>query len=484
MNKRYEKFINKKNKNKNKSLEIQPYKSGNSFQIKSVKFNDSLTSQKKETNIFRNIKHKNTYSGYFIKKGRFKLHQGIFSYKRSSNTNFSNSIESNNSIEKHNSSMLSNKVNSIIKSNNKNHSLFPNLKLFFDNNNVEISSIKTNTNNENISNQFHNHSAMFLNKYKIMNNIIHKQNRSMDFANIQNNAFNNSNNTYQFLKYNNIIINNINQPNIKLNSKTKRDLKITNNLSQFLNKVKEEKEEKEEKEKNNVLPTNLFLFKSKAENESRRMIIEYLKVIKQTEKNKYKISNILRNQNISKRVLNQQKINTNLNIYTMKSKNSKFFYIKNNKKVESPGEKINLKNVSKFLKDMNDITKDKIYMVKYLSIPRIMNLIFMEKEFKFIFILKPNRLSYIKGLESYIFQWKDIKTKKDIGGFDLIKVNSCCVSHKQDKNVLIETFDGDIHREYELITKSPKDAFIFVKSINYLSRLEKCKIYNKKYFNL
>ena len=130
---------------------------------------------------------------------------------------------------------------------------------------------------------------------------------------------------------------------------------------------------------------------------------------------------------------------------------------------------------------MNDITKDKISMIKFLSIPRIMGLIFMEKDYKFIFMLKPNRLSYLKGLESYIFQWSDIKTKKEIGGFDLLKVNSCCINSKQNENVLIETFDGVIHRQYELITKSKDDASNIVKSINYLSRLEKCKIYNKKY---
>ena len=133
---------------------------------------------------------------------------------------------------------------------------------------------------------------------------------------------------------------------------------------------------------------------------------------------------------------------------------------------------------------MNDITKDKINMVKYLSIPRIMDLIFNEKKYKFIFMLKPNQFSYLKGLESYIFQFIDIKTKKIVGAFDLIKVNSCCVNYKEQKNVLIETFDGEIHREYELITKSNRDASIFVKSINYLSRLEKCKIYNKKYLNM
>ena len=212
------------------------------------------------------------------------------------------------------------------------------------------------------------------------------------------------------------------------------------------------------------------------------MIVDYLKVL--MKKNKTKLVNILREENISNKVLNQQKIlNTNLNIYTMSNQNSRFFYIKSNKIIETPKEAINLKNVSKFLKDMNDITKDKISMVKYLSIPRIMDLIFNQKNYKFIFMLKPNQFSYLKGLESYIYQFIDLKTRKEQGGFDLIKVNSCCINYKESKNVLIETFDGEIHREYELITKSSIEASIIVKSINYLSRLEKCKIYNKNSFN-
>ena len=213
------------------------------------------------------------------------------------------------------------------------------------------------------------------------------------------------------------------------------------------------------------------------------MIVDYLKVL--MKKNKSKLVNILREENISNKVLNQQKIlNTNLNIYTMSNQNSRFFYLKNNKKLETPKEAINLRNVSKFLKDMNDITKDKISMVKYLSIPRIMDLIFNQKNYKFIFMLKPNQFSYLRGLESYIYQFIDLKTRKEQGGFDLIKVNSCCINYKENKNVLIETFDGEIHREYELITKSSIEASIIVKSINYLSRLEKCKIYNKNKINI
>ena len=490
MNKRYEKFINKKNINNKKNISnitsTVPNKITLSFINKNTKFSSkTLNIDKKYIHMYRNNKQKDTYSGFYHKKNKFKIQQGMFSYKRSINSNFSNSVESNNSIERPNLSMTSNKVNSINSSNKNHNTLFPNLKLLLDN--AEISSIKTVTNENNISSQFHNHSAMYLNKYKIMNNnVIHKQNKSMDFANIENNTFNNTNYNYEIMKYNNIIINNINQPNIKLNSdeiyiRPKQELKITTNLAQFLNKPKVEN--KKEKINKGYIYKNFFIFKSKAENESRRMIVDYLKVL--MKKNKSKLVNILREENISNKVLNQQKIlNTNLNIYTMSNQNSRFFYLKNNKKLETPKEAINLRNVSKFLKDMNDITKDKISMVKYLSIPRIMDLIFNQKNNKFIFMLKPNQFSYLRGLESYIYQFIDLKTRKEQGGFDLIKVNSCCINYKENKNVLIETFDGEIHREYELITKSSIEASIIVKSINYLSRLEKCKIYNKNKINI
>ena len=128
---------------------------------------------------------------------------------------------------------------------------------------------------------------------------------------------------------------------------------------------------------------------------------------------------------------------------------------------------------------MNDVKNDKIRMIKFLSIPRIMELYYMKKNYRYIFMLVPSQLSYLRGIESYIFQWNDIKTNEVLGGFDLIKVNSCCVNYQDDKNVIIETFDGIYHRQYELITVSNKISSFYVKSINYLSRLEKCKLYNK-----
>jgi hypothetical protein len=223
-----------------------------------------------------------------------------------------------------------------------------------------------------------------------------------------------------------------------------------------------------------VKETNNFEGKTKAENESRRMIIDYLKVLNDTNDNKNKINDVLKSNNISSKVLNQQMIlSSNIN--------NSYSLPTNLSKVEEPKKKTNLKNVKKFLNNMNDATKDKINMIKFLSIPRIMELNFMEQKYKFIFMLIPSSMSYIKGIESYIFQWNDISSSKAVGGFDLLKVNSCYINYKNNKNVFIETFDGINHRQYELLTKSSEIASLYIKSINYLSRLEKSKIYNKKF---
>ena len=239
MNKKYVKFINKKN---NFSLSMHSNKT-NGSNNKKIKSSKTLKMHKKNTNFSDTIKPKNTFTlkfdlSNYKRKSRLKFRQGMFSYKKSISSNYSNSIESNNSIERHNISMMSNKINA----NNKNQVIFPNFKLLLDN--AEISSIKTYTNN---SNNFPNYSAMNLNRYKINNsNFNHKINKSMDFKNITSALnpiikLNNTNYNYDCLKYNNIIINNINQPNIKLPSeemhfRPKPELRTTNNLFQFMNK--------------------------------------------------------------------------------------------------------------------------------------------------------------------------------------------------------------------------------------------------------
>jgi hypothetical protein len=444
--KHFKKFINKKN-NTNISLgrnsKLLPstniYNNNNTYRYPLLK--NTYVNQMKNTQYYRQNQIKS------------KLIPGMFSYKRPSN--LSNSYDSKN-ISKNNSSKISNKLNT----NNQNQLLIANLKLLIDN--TETSSIRTLTINDNISNNNPSFSSINLNKYKIMNDINHK-NRSMDMGN----TFNNTNYNYDFLKYNNIIINNIQQSKIK--SRSNAAMSIASKNSSKNNSI--QYNAKTDGNKIILEAKNFFSKKSKAENESRRMIVEYLKILKQKEKNKLQIINILKNNNISSKVLNQK-----LRINNKSLSNS--FVSNFTKKIDSPKKKTNLKNINKFLNDMDDITNDKINMIKFLSVPRVMEIIFLNNKYKFIFMLVPNQLCYLKGIESYIFQWSDIKKRKIVGGFDLIKIDSCCINYQNNKNILIETFNGQFRKQYELITSSNSIASYYVKSFNYLSRLEKCKIYS------
>ena len=129
---------------------------------------------------------------------------------------------------------------------------------------------------------------------------------------------------------------------------------------------------------------------------------------------------------------------------------------------------------------MNDAKKDKINIIAFLSIPRIMNLYYLNQKYTYIFILSPSDICYRDGIESYIFKFADIETKQFVGGFDLIKVKICSKIRNKPNNFYIETFNGKIKRNYEIETKSPQIADNYVKYINYLSQLIKCKVYDLK----
>ena len=137
-------------------------------------------------------------------------------------------------------------------------------------------------------------------------------------------------------------------------------------------------------------------------------------------------------------------------------------------------------NINVFLTNMDVEKRDKINMVKFLSIPKIMNVFFLNKKYKYVCFLCPNNICFINGIERYIFKFFDIKTHKDVGGFDLIKVCLCSINKNNINNFYIETYDGKTQRNYEFETNSKDTASYYVKSINYLTQLEKCKIYNKK----
>jgi hypothetical protein len=140
----------------------------------------------------------------------------------------------------------------------------------------------------------------------------------MDMGNI----FDNTHYNFDFLKYNNIIINNIQQPKIRCRSNeimhinNKKNKNKKKHKNSFGYEAKKNANNENSMNDNNiskelkVKETNYFEGKTKAENESRRMIIDYLKVLQSNDPNdnKNRINDVLKSNNISSKVLNQQMI--------------------------------------------------------------------------------------------------------------------------------------------------------------------------------
>ena len=217
------------------------------------------------------------------------------------------------------------------------------------------------------------------------------------------------------------------------------------------------------------------------------MIIEYIKILMKTENKE--LNKIIKANKFSEKLLNQKKINNEKpqqnNLYP---KNSSISFISVSDVQSIFPEMKNKKNsyltsYNNFINQIKDYKIDKIKMLKYLSIPRKFKLSFKDNNYEFIFLLRPNNLSFLKGIESYVFQWLDIENKSYIGGFDLIKINSCYIKNDNPNKFIIETFDSENKRLYEFDTNSFEISSYYVKSLNYLNQLEKCKIYNNNYFS-
>ena len=77
----------------------------------------------------------------------------------------------------------------------------------------------------------------------------------------------------------------------------------------------------------------------------------------------------------------------------------------------------------------------------------------------------------------------DLNSQTYVGGFDLIKINSCYIKNNNNNIFIIVTLDSNIKKIYEIDTDSFTTTSYYVKSLNYLSQLVKCKIYNNNYYN-
>ena len=508
------KFLSKNNSNK--------YSRFNSFINKKKNLNSTSSS------FNYNAKKNKSY-------GKLPFRKGMFSYK--------NSLMNSTPMSYKDSNISYNRFN--YKGSNNNSLLSANLKL-----NLESDD---NYNNKNLTPHISNHervassSSFDLNKYRItdknMASLLNSnRNIKVSTPNIQADDPIRKVQTNYYI--NNIFHKRINENNrsslinSKKNFERKKSLpnhpnsmemlKISPIIPKMLNKEQNSQSIlaiEDYKDSSNLLSNKYsrkrkifdhYLNNPKNEKESRRMIVELVKVLNR--ENHINNNNqiymhgdvdaILEKNNISKKVLNKEYIlpkefNSSSTFHNVIiSKNNRTFgdinlnksslsssMINNfndsvmnlNNKVLSKNFQSPIKNnINNFLINMNDEKIDKINMINFLSVPRIMDLNFLNNKYKYICFLCPNNICYINGIESYIFKLVDVRSYKLMGGFDLIKVNYCSINNNNPNNFYIETFDGKTHRNYEFETGSKDIASQYIKSINYLSQLEKCKIYNNK----
>jgi hypothetical protein len=502
---------------------------------KNTKFNSLLKKKNNLSNSSSTVNYKNKKNKSYA---RLPFKKGMFSYKNSL------MISAPNNNYKNMNNISSNRIN--YKYNN-NSLLSANLKLNLDNDDNDNNLSQNNI----IHGRYSSSSSFDLNKYKIteksMNNIIKGKNTSLSNLSYKNinkngnllnnsNVYNKDNNKKHNSVINNFNNNNLINNNINSNIKTNNNInnKLTHNsfdnskISPIVPKLMSNKDNTspsliiidDYKENNNNSSKNLhkkrkifdhFRDKPDNEKESRRMIVELIKVFKRKynkNSNDYDVNTVLLKNNISQKVLNKEiiakefnssnifnnflntaknnknnievnSVQTSSNISLLNNFNNSVVNINN--KVMSKNFNSPIKtNINNFLTNMNDEKRDKINMIKFLSKPRTMNVYFQQKKYTYLFFLSPNNLSYINAIETYIFKFVDMKNRKPIGGFDLIKVDLCSLNNNNPNFFYVRTNDGKIQRNYEFEASSQENAIRYVQSINYLVQLEKCKIYNNK----
>lgn len=270
------------------------------------------------------------------------------------------------------------------------------------------------------------------------------------------------------------------------------DRKEKNYINKFINKsinlninLKLEKN-KSNKEKNNIciIPyyKNYFISSPKYQIESRRMILEYIKILNKREKN---IRVIMKKNNISEKILNQKfaikninDINLNNNYYFEEIENNSDSEEKKDPYLNINNKKINIINFNKNFNNSNLLITDKnkkINILKFLFVPKVLNLIESNKESqKYIFTLVPDESTYIKGLENYKLIWRNMDNYEIENEINIKDIKDCFINEKSRNRFIIKVQMDDFN-EYVFEIESPTNEVCeyFTFGINDL--LEKLK---------
>ena len=457
-----------------------------------------------------------------------------------------------------------------IKQNNKQKNLFQNnfvasnitsginteKRIDFKNNIEEINQMNINNNfnnNINVSSSFGRNGSQSslsidLNRFKINPNSFNNSKQKEKIKNQNNNNKNNYNDnfeTFNPVKDSKVSINNSNE-NIEANNdnnenKTKEE---KNNVNSLLKNFKPYDiknfmgnaalPQKNQKNKStfvyNISPSisNLqmilynkrmedlnkkknpnFIFEEFYQKESRRMLVEYLKIYKD---NNIPLKTFIKNENIHPLVIfknkNEEVISQNKNEFNNDYENNSNFYSKNEfnesnsksyiskkKDLTESNSKTKLKNInsfkilSTFLNDVNDESQEKELLI-FLSIPRILRLISSGEKLSYIFCSSPTNISCTYGIETYIFKWNDCKNYNLIGYFDLINVENCYINKEKKKRFDIyvnpsKKIKNEINKinEEQYYSVEANDEEIsqnYVQAINFVSQLIKYRVYLKQ----
>ena len=450
MNYQNNNFIPKKNystsnnfKNQNISFDRKSYNNSNKKVIKPP-FRQGLYSYGQTLNIFQdNTKRKSNNKNYYS--------------SASNSPNLSNN-KNNNKMNYSKGNLLN--LNNIILTKDGHRITYNNSSLAFST--INLNKYKINSMDKSL-------------KFKTINNM----NNNIDY----NNNNNNINDDIQNAKNISSNVNNNKSINMSMTNLNKiKDNNLNSNNNNFMSKKTIKSNVGGNNEDLFPLPhyKNYFIENPKNEVESRRMIIEYLKILN---KNVNNVSKVLINNNISRKVLNQKYTeNEYYENYELFGEAKKELYLKNlNYSLSSDSDNSNEEDNKDFnnvlsLNNLNslllDNEKKKIDILYFLCVPKVLNLIGENNsKQKYIFLVVPDENTLMKAKESYLFQWRDMANNEVENEFNLKSIRSCSVSDKYNNRFLIEVEKEDLidNLIFEIETPSKEVCDYYVNGIQFLS---------------
>lgn len=142
-----------------------------------------------------------------------------------------------------------------------------------------------------------------------------------------------------------------------------------------------------------------------------------------------------------------------------------------------------LKLMNNFLNNMDDDTPEKISLLTFLTIPRLMKMIISkEQKITFLFQATPTIISCSYGIESYIFKWSDCKNFSQIGFFDFINVDNCSLNHFDNKifEISISSNNNMECINYLIEADNCDMAIKYINSIYFISQVIKLRAFKRR----